>query len=129
LGGATIARLLVKAHEAGLRVRVWYCGLNSAELHIARVRSRVRYGGHDIPEGKVRERYDKSRNNLCAILPSLDELKVYDNSAEGDPHAGEYPQPLLLLHYRNRVIVYRAATMPEWAKPTAAVALLNAGID
>lgn len=126
LGGATIARLLEKAHEAGLRVRMWYCGLTSVELHIARVRSRVRYGGHDIPEAKIRERYDKSRNNLCMILPSLDELVLYDNSAEGDPHVGVLPQPALLLHYRDRAIVHLASVMPEWAKPIAAVALVQA---
>jgi predicted ABC-type ATPase len=124
LGGGTIARLLVKAHAAGLRVRVWYCGLNSVELHIARVRLRVRYGGHDIPEAKIRERYDASRSNLCAILPSLDELMLYDNSAEADPQLGESPQPIRLLHYRDGIILHLASEMPGWAKPIAAVALM-----
>ena len=105
---------------------MWYCGLTSVELHIARVRSRVRYGGHDIPEAKIRERYDKSRNNLCMLLPSLDELVLYDNSAEGDPHVGVPPQLVLLLHYRDRAIVHLASVMPEWAKPIAAVALVQA---
>ena len=66
LGGATIARLLTKAHANGLRVRVWYCGLRDAELHIARVRARVLRGGHHIAEKKIRERFDASRNNLCS---------------------------------------------------------------
>lgn len=110
---------------------MWYCGLTSVELHVARVRSRVRHGGHDIPEAKIRERYDKSRNNLCMILPSLDELVLYDNSAEGDPHAGVSPRPVLLLHYRDRAIVHLASVhlasvMPEWAKPIAALALVQA---
>jgi predicted ABC-type ATPase len=105
---------------------MWYCGLTSVELHIARVRSRVRYGGHDIPEAKIRERYDKSRSNLCKILPSLDELVLYDNSAEGDPHMGVPPQPVLLLQYRDGAIMHLASVMPEWAKPIAAVALVQA---
>jgi len=70
LGGATIARLLTTAHAKGLRVRVWYCGLRDAELHIARVRARVLRGGHHIAEKKIRERFDASRNNLCSILPT-----------------------------------------------------------
>jgi predicted ABC-type ATPase len=123
LGGRTIARLLVRAHSAGLRVRVWYCGLNGVELHIARVRLRVRYGGHDIPEAKIRERYNASRNNLCAILPSVDELMLYDNSTEADPHLCEPPQPIRLLHYRDGTILYLAPEMPDWAKPIATVAL------
>jgi predicted ABC-type ATPase len=123
LGGTTIALLLAQAHKSGMRLRVWYCGLSSAELHIQRVQARVRYGGHDIPEAKIRERYDASRINLCTLLPSLDELVVYDNSADANPHAGRWPQPVKLLHYRDHQLLYRAASMPEWAKPIAAVAL------
>jgi predicted ABC-type ATPase len=123
LGGLTIPRLLMTAHERGLRVRMWYCGLNNVELHIARVRARVRRGGHDIPEAKIRERYDNSRQNLCTVLPSLDELLLYDNSIEADISGGQPPQPQLLLHYRERRIVYCAPVMTRWAKPIAAVAL------
>jgi len=123
LGGATITRLLTKAHANGLRVRVWYCGLRDAELHIARVRARVLRGGHDIAEQKIRERYDASRNNLCSILPSLDELMVYDNSEDADFHSGRAPSPVQLLHFRDGKILNLASTMPAWAKPIAAVAL------
>jgi predicted ABC-type ATPase len=123
LGGVTITRLLAQAHAAGLRVRMWYCGLSSVALHIARVRTRVRYGGHDIPDRRIRERYDASRSNLCSLLPALDELLVYDNSAEADPHRGRLPRPVRLLHYRDRTLLYLSPVMPGWAKPIAAVAL------
>jgi predicted ABC-type ATPase len=123
LGGTTIARLLAKAHDNGLRLRIWYCGLSDAELHIARVRARVRRGGHDIPVAKVRERYDASRNNLCSMLPSLDELMLYDNSAEADPGSGKLPQPIQLLHFRDGQILSRVSSMANWAKPIAAVVM------
>lgn len=123
LGGTTIARLLLKAHADGLRVRVWYCGLSDPELHIARVRARVSHGGHDIPETKIRERFDASRNNLCSILPSLDELMLYDNSSEADPSSGEPPQPVQLLHLRDGKILGRVSSMPNWAKPIVAVVM------
>ncbi len=58
LGGRTIADLLEHALSKKIEVRIWYVGLASPELHIARVRSRVAAGGHDIPEAKIRERYD-----------------------------------------------------------------------
>jgi predicted ABC-type ATPase len=123
LGGTTITRLLAKAHKSGLRLRIWYCGLSGADLHIARVRARVRRGGHDIPAAKIRERYDASRNNLCSILPSLDELMLYDNSTEADPGSGEPPLPVQLLHFRDGKILVRASSMPNWAKPIAAVVM------
>jgi predicted ABC-type ATPase len=123
LGGTTITRLLARAHDNALRLRIWYCGLRDPELHIARVRARVRRGGHDIPAAKIRERYDASRNNLCSILLSLDELILYDNSIEADPSRGEPPQPVQLLHFRAGKILSRVSAMPSWAKPIAAVVM------
>jgi hypothetical protein len=56
-------------------------------------------------------------------LPSLDELMVYDNSAEADLHSGQTPQPVQLLHYRDGKVLYLAPFMPDRAKPIAAVAV------
>jgi predicted ABC-type ATPase len=119
LGGNTITRLLEEATAAGIEVRVWYVGLESVELHIERVRSRVAQGGHNIPEEKIRERYDRSRWNLLELLPKLAELKLFDNTAEGDPQKGQAPEPKLLLHFvRGRIVSsYDLLQMPEWAKP------------
>src|SRR5262245_36716824 len=50
LGGNTMVGLLAKALIEGLEVRVWFVGLSSPELHIARIRSRVAKGGHPIPD-------------------------------------------------------------------------------
>ncbi len=125
LGGTTIPALLSSALSAGLEVRVWYVGLNSIELHIARVRARVEKGGHPIPEQKIRDRYDRSRLNLIRLMPWLTELLVYDNSSEADPDAGERPEPMLLLHMASGKMVssYDLQFIPEWAKPILAAAL------
>src|SRR6185295_17343156 len=95
LGGTTIAQRLAVAARAGIEVHVWHAGLTSPELHIARVRARVRRGGHDIPEADIRRRYRHSRVNLVELLPLLTSVRVYDNSAEADPAAGVAPTPLL----------------------------------
>ncbi|MBI3981841.1 MAG: zeta toxin family protein [Gemmatimonadetes bacterium] len=125
LGGTTIARLLQKAIASGVELRVWFVGLNSPELHIARVRARVERGGHPVPESKIRERYDSSRLNLVRLLPGLTALRVYDNSTERDPHAGKAPTPQLILQWeRGRVVeACDLALVPEWAKPIVAAAL------
>ena len=75
LGGRTIATLLASALAAGVEVRIWFVGLSSPELHIARVQSRVAGGGHDIPDAKIRERHDHSRLNLIRLMPRLTELR------------------------------------------------------
>jgi predicted ABC-type ATPase len=98
LGGQTITALLDRALSEGVEVRFWYVGLRSPELHIARVRSRVARGGHDIPEETIRARYNGSRLNLIRLLRKLTELRVYDNSHEADPFTGLAPEPMLILH-------------------------------
>ena len=125
LGGRTIAGLLEQAAVSGAEVRIWYVGLASPELHIERVRSRVRRGGHDIPEEKIRERYRRSRENVIRLLPRLTELQVFDNSADADPATGSRPAPLLVLHLVRGAIraMCDPPLVPEWAKPIVAAAL------
>ena len=124
LGGNTIPALLRWAHDAGLEVRMWYVGLNGPERHVSRVKARVTRGGHDIPEEKIRERYDRSRDNLIRLLPILTELRLYDNTNESDL-ARSAPEPLLILHAVDGVIVEacEAADVPGWAKPIFVAAL------
>jgi predicted ABC-type ATPase len=125
LGGHTITSLLEQALSEGMEVRIWYVALSSPELHIARVRSRVAHGGHDIPEGKIRERYNSSRLNLIRLLPKLTEFRVYDNSREADPSAGATAKPALILHLtRGRVVrTCELRLAPEWAKPILMAAM------
>jgi len=125
LGGNTITALLQRALAGGLQVRVWYVGLSSPELHIARVQSRVERGGHAIPEAAIRNRYDRSRLNLIQLLPQLTELRLYDNSVEADPHAGAAPELKLILHMVQGQVVDSCslALTAEWAKPIVAAAL------
>ncbi|MFN3616400.1 MAG: AAA family ATPase [Aquabacterium sp.] len=128
LGGQSFARLLKQAAEAGFELRIWYVGLSSPEQHLARVKARVRKGGHDIPEADIRRRFDQSRLQLISLLPHLTELRVYDNSTEADPHQGQAPQPALVLHWQaGRVLApvdaAALAATPEWAKPMVMAAI------
>jgi predicted ABC-type ATPase len=127
LGGNTIPAVLEKASVSGIEVRIWYVGLSSPELHIARVRSRVARGGHDIPEATIRDRYDRGRLNLIRLLPRLTELRVYDNSDDADPHTGAAPEPKLLLHLVRGDIASSCdlRLTPEWAKPILAAAMMR----
>jgi predicted ABC-type ATPase len=129
LGANTIPALLRDAAQKGFEVHVWYAGLSSPELHLARVKSRVRKGGHDIPEADIRRRYAHSRLNLINLLPHLASLHVYDNSADADPAKGRAPEPVLVLHMERGIILNPTdlPKTPEWAKPIVAAALkLNA---
>jgi predicted ABC-type ATPase len=125
LGGDSIVALLESACDAGLAVRIWYAGLASPELQIARVAARVAKGGHAIPEDHIRRRYDNSRRNLIRLLPRLTELQVHDNSIEADPARGAAPRLRLLLRWvAGRIVAPRNLRgTPDWARPVVAAAL------
>jgi predicted ABC-type ATPase len=127
LGGHTITATLQGALDAGIEVRIWYVGLESADLHLARVQARVARGGHPIPEQTIRERFDSSRLNLIRLMDRLTELKVFDNSAQADPNLGKAPKPRLLLHLQQaRIVGPGLAALkhtPGWAKPILEAAL------
>jgi predicted ABC-type ATPase len=125
LGANTIPALLRQAAQQGFEVHVWYAGLSSPELHLTRVKSRVRKGGHDIPEADIRRRYEHSRVNLINLLPHLASLHVYDNSTHADPATGRVPEPALVLHmeFGNILNLEYLQNTPDWARPIVAAAL------
>ena len=131
LGGNTIVRLLARAAAEGIEIYVWYAGLAGPELHVARVQSRARRGGHDIPEQDIRRRYEHSRLNLIHLLPQLAALRVYDNSTDADPAAGKTPAPVLVLHMEQGTILGPPdlSRAPDWAKPIVAAALKLASLN
>lgn len=128
LGANTIPALLAKASTTH-DVILWFCGLASAELHLQRVKARVARGGHDIPEAKIRERWNGSRTNLIRLLPHLAHLQVFDNTTEVAP-GRPIPDPLLVLELVQGGIMSpdpddpaALAKTPEWAMPIVEAAI------
>lgn len=128
LGGWTMTGLLLKAANVGMPVRIVYVGLESADLHVRRVRVRVRWGGHDIPEERIRQRYTGSRRNLLRLVPHLAELRVLDNSADADPATGARPEPKLIVHLKSGRLAFLCPLdeVPSWAKPIVQATLAAA---
>ena len=127
LGGTTIPQLLAAA-AATHDVIMVFCGLASVEMHIARVKLRVRHGGHDIPEARIRQRWASARGNLIALMPRLTHLQAFDNSREALP-GEEIPYPLLVLEMQDGRVLYPGRSdadalesTPAWAKPVIAAA-------
>lgn len=128
LGARTIPALLAKAASTH-DVVMLFCGLETPELHIRRVRLRVAHGGHDIPEDKIRERWTASRMNLIRLMPQLAHLQVFDNSAEAEP-GQDIPDPVLVLEVVRGQLKFPAPdnaealdTIPAWARPIVQAAI------
>jgi predicted ABC-type ATPase len=84
LSSGKYRRLVDLAHRRKFDVRMIYVVLRSAELQLERIVGRVRDGGHDVPEEKVRSRRLRSFEQLAWFCGRVDRCYVYDNST-GEP--------------------------------------------
>jgi hypothetical protein len=122
-----MAALLLSAAQQGVRLRISFVGLSSPELHIQRVQARVSRGGHNIPEPKIRARWEASRKNLIRLLPHVAELALLVNSAEANLDAGEPPAPSRILWMQAGKIrdLRPLEQVPAWAKSIVAAAVAS----
>lgn len=72
--------LLRKAKKANYEIHCIYVLTSDPDINVARVKSRVREGGHDVPEDKIRSRYSKALKLLPRLLDICDRIFIYDNS-------------------------------------------------
>jgi predicted ABC-type ATPase/DNA-binding transcriptional ArsR family regulator len=88
LSGKRYARLIPRWQAQGYAVKLIFLALPSVDLAIARVTTRVRQGGHAIPEPTVRRRFTLGQQNFETIYkPSVNAWAHYDNSG---------PKPILI---------------------------------
>jgi predicted ABC-type ATPase len=57
-----------KAQTKGYKVTLLFFWLNSPELAVLRVKTRVAEGGHNIPENVIRRRYESGLKNFFSIF-------------------------------------------------------------
>jgi len=81
LASKSYLKTIEKAKENGYEVTLLFFWLDSVELAIERVRTRVAEGGHNIPEKVIRRRYFSGIKNLFELyLPICDYWMITDNS-------------------------------------------------
>lgn len=86
LTGYGYTHLLREMKEAGYRIRLDYLWIPSLAITRARVKQRVRKGGHDIPDEVQLRRFSKGLRLLLEhYRPLVHDWRIYDNSGQ-DPH-------------------------------------------
>jgi len=83
LSTKSYARLIEKGKKKNYEVILLFLALDSIELAIKRVSTRVKEGGHDIPENVIRRRYTNGLKNFFRIyIHIVDKWIMVDNSGE-----------------------------------------------
>ena len=80
LSGKTYVRIFERALSLGFELELHYLWLSNVEQAIARVRRRVRMGGHNVPTVDIRRRFKRSLNHLIEdYLALATRWAIWDN--------------------------------------------------
>ena len=83
LSGKNYARLIPEWQKKGYKIKLHFLRLPDPEFALARVRQRVKEGGHNVPEDVVRRRFKTGWNHFEKLYKNLvDEWALYDNAIE-----------------------------------------------
>lgn len=75
--------LLEKAQRLGYRTYLYFIATDDPAINVSRVRSRVKMGGHAVPEDKIVSRYRRSLGLLMDAIRHTNRAYIFDNSSDG----------------------------------------------
>ncbi len=77
----------------GYRVSLIFLWLRDVDLAIQRVHSRVRLGGHSIPEETIRRRFERGKKNLFDLyLPVVNAWRIFNASEQTPKEIARYSE-------------------------------------
>ncbi len=99
---------LTQAKQTGYEITLVFIHVELAELNKRRVEHRVKHGGHNVPDDKVKSRIPRTIEHVKAARNIVDFLYVFDNSSAESPHR-------FLLKIENGELIQKQAPFPSWA--------------
>ena len=101
--------LIDQARNRGFTVIVMHVGVDTPDLSVARVGTRVEEGGHIVPEDKIRARYMRGAPLIRAAVLKADRGLVFDNSRLNEP-------PSHCLTFANGRLAFALPRLPDWIR-------------
>lgn len=102
-------KLIDETRIRGFTVIVMHVGVETPDLSVARVVTRVEEGGHIVPEDKIRARYARGAPFIRAAVLKTDRGMVFDNSSLNQP-------PSHCLKFANGRLVFAVSHLPAWIR-------------
>lgn len=110
-------KIVEAARARNYLVVVMHVGIDSPDLSVGRVKLRVEEGGHDVPEEKIRSRYERNRTLIREAVLRADRGMVFDNS-------GLNTAPQQMLVFAAGRLVQATTKLPQWILTTYAADLV-----
>lgn len=101
--------LIDEARTKGFTVIVMHVGVDTPDLSVARVGTRVEEGGHIVPEDKIRARYARGAPFIRTAVLKADRGMVFDNSRLNQ-------LPSHCLTFANGRVVFALPRLPGWIR-------------
>ena len=100
--------LLEKAQHLGYRTYLYYVATGDPIINVSRVKSRVKMGGHDVPEDKIISRYGRSLDLLMDAIRHSNRAYIFDNSNHEHIWLAEITE--------GKTLELRTDRIPAWFK-------------
>ncbi len=83
LSGLSLRKKIEKAKRQNYEIEILFVYLDSPELCIQRVSTRVSKGGHNVPEADIRRRFYRSNSNFWDVYKNIgDNWSLFYNSGD-----------------------------------------------
>jgi len=80
-----------RARDAGYVVELFFVCTSDPAINVVRVRHRVHFGGHDVPQDRIFARYRRTLDLLPRAAVLSHRVRLFDNTAELE--ADPWPEP------------------------------------
>jgi len=77
--------LIKRAQSIGYKVSLIFIWLNTPQHAVQRVASRVKIGGHNIPDDVIKRRFERGRHNLHSVYMPICDFTTIIVTAAGKP--------------------------------------------
>ncbi len=109
LSGVSLKKFLTKAESRDYLLHIYFVYLDSVELCVRRIESRVERGGHNIPLADIRRRFPRSNQNFWNVYRKLaDNWNLFFNSGD------DFQQ--IAVGNKKDVIIFDELRFEEWLK-------------
>ena len=80
LSGQIYAQMIPAWRSSGYLVKMVFLSLPNIEISLERVATRVKQGGHNVPEDVIRRRFEHGIKNFDRYKALVDSWQLYNNS-------------------------------------------------
>jgi predicted ABC-type ATPase len=95
-----------QANNLNYKTYLYFVCTDHFEKNILRVKMRVEKGGHFVDEGKIKERYFKTLENLADVIRNVHRAYIFDNS--------ESSNELIAEVYQGTAFKFHTSSIPAW---------------